>query len=144
MYFQNLGTCIIVLNKDQKKVLLGKRINSYKSGFYGLPGGRLELEEEILSGGERELLEETGLKANTLKYAGVVHEKKADHTFVHFALICTDFEGEPTVVEKDKCQSWQWFDLQNLPEDILPGHKAALEIYLNPHPHNFKDIFSVD
>ncbi|MBI2028866.1 NUDIX domain-containing protein [Candidatus Gottesmanbacteria bacterium] len=128
---QPIGVCVITINKD-KKILLGKRKNSYKAGMYGLPGGRLDLNESLVGCVERELLEETGLAGQNFKYIGVVREKQQGYNFIHFAFSCNDFKGEPKVVEKEKCESWDWYSLDNLPKEILPGHKAAIDIFINP------------
>jgi 8-oxo-dGTP diphosphatase len=139
---EKLGTCVIVLSKDKQKVLLGKRLNCYKSGHYGLPGGRVEITEQIFECVKRELLEETGLTANSVEYLGVIRELQTDYSFVHFAFVCHDFSGEPFVPEPDKCEAWEWFTLEKIPQNILPGHIAAIDIFLNPHFPPIRDISS--
>lgn len=137
---QTLGTCIIVLDSTKEKVLLGKRLNSYKSGMYGLPGGRLEITEQLMECSKRELLEETGLKADFLEYVGVIRELQEGYSFIHFAFLCHDFKGDPKVTEPDKCEAWEWFQINNLPNNLLSGHQAALEIFLNPERGSLRDI----
>ncbi len=44
---------------------MGLRKNAYKSGFFGFPGGRLDVGEPIDACVKRELLEETGIKASS-------------------------------------------------------------------------------
>jgi ADP-ribose pyrophosphatase YjhB (NUDIX family) len=45
---QSIGTCVVLTNTNNQ-ILLGKRKNSYKAGYFGLPGGRIELNEKIES-----------------------------------------------------------------------------------------------
>ena len=59
---QLIGACVIVQNSHQQ-ILLGKRLNSYKSGFWGIPGGRIELGESITQSAQRELFEETSVQS---------------------------------------------------------------------------------
>ena len=46
------------LIKDNK-ILLGKRLNVAGHGQWGLPGGHLEENEDLIEAAKRELLEET-------------------------------------------------------------------------------------
>lgn len=127
-----IGVCVVVLNDSRTHVLLGKRLNSYKAGMLGIPGGRVEVKETILDCGERELLEETSLKSQKLEYLGAIRElQDGEYNFVHFAFACSEFEGTPTTVEPDKCEGWEWYPLNDLPDGILPGHKAAIDMYLD-------------
>ena len=140
MSSQQIGVCILVFDKTIKKVLLGKRKNSYKAGMYGIPGGKLELKESVLNCGKRELAEETGLQANSLKYLGVIPELQEVNNFIHFAFVCTDYSGKPKLMEPEKCESWDWYSLNKLPEYVLPGHKAAINLYKNPDSINLIDL----
>lgn len=120
------GTCVIVSNA-QNEILLGKRINCFRAGTYGLPGGRLEVNETIKDSARRELNEETGLEPKKIIFLGTVRENCDGYDFIHFVYSCNEFIGQPKTVEPDKCASWQWYDLEDLPE-LLPGHKLALKL----------------
>jgi hypothetical protein len=37
------------------------------------------------------------------------------------------WQGEPRVVEPDKCVSWGWWPPEALPEPIVPYTRAAIE-----------------
>jgi len=113
------------------QVLLGERMNCYKSGYWGMPGGRVELNESLDSAVRRELKEETGLISDEIKYLGVVRESQKSHDFVHFVYICSRYEGEVTLQEPDKCKGWMWFDICKLPDKVMVGHEKALELYNN-------------
>jgi 8-oxo-dGTP diphosphatase len=138
---QLLGTCVIVLSKDGKNTLLGKRKNSYQSGFYGLPGGRVEGPEKLIDCARRELKEETELTAKSIKFLGVIRDFRPEgYTFTHFAFLCKEFNGEPKVTEPNKCEEWKWFEIDKIPKNTLIGHLAAIEILLNPDKENLKDV----
>ena len=124
---QQIGTAVIVVN-DENKILLGKRKNSSKAGCYGLPGGRLEKKEKLIACAVRELKEETNLDSKDISYLCVVKEWQADenHDFVHFIYVCREWTGKLELLEPDKCEAWQWFELDNLPENVLPGHLAGI------------------
>ncbi len=137
---QFIGTCVIVLDKRQTKLLLGKRINAYKAGMYGLPGGRVSYTELLTDGAIREFAEETGLQAKELTYVGVVREKQEGYSFIHFAFVCKTYQGTLEMKEPEKCEKWEWFSFNSLPENILPGHKAAIEMFLTKNGFPLKDL----
>lgn len=136
---QPIGVCIVVFNKDNH-ILLGKRLNSYKSGSYGLPGGRVEIKEKLIDAVHRELAEETGLKTHSLEYVGVVRELQEGYNFIHFIFTCRDYKGEPKALEPTKCESWDWYLPNTLPQDILPGHMAGIEMLVNPSESKIRDL----
>ncbi len=125
---QPIGTCAILLN-SKNQVLLGKRKNSYKAGFYGLPGGRIEINEPVAQAIQREVEEETGLTLHNLEYLGVVRENQGDYDFIHFVFVAKDVDQKPVLCEPEKCEGWEWIDLSDLPEGILPGHEAAVKVF---------------
>ncbi len=125
---QNIGTCSLLINHEGK-ILLGKRKNSYKAGMYGLPGGRIELNEPIESSIQREVMEETGLQLDSLKYFGVVRENQGKYDFIHFVFVSENVNQTPTLIEPDKCEGWEWMDASNFDGEILAGHKAAIQLY---------------
>lgn len=139
MHPQYSGVFIIVINKSNQ-VLLGKRKDNYKAGMYGFPGGRLELNETLIDCAKRELDEEIGLKVNALKYVGVIREVQEGYNFIHFAFVCDDYIGQPQLKEPNKCESWNFYSVDKLPDTILPGHKAGLSMYVKTGAENYSDL----
>jgi len=127
---QPIGTCAIITN-SQNQVLLGKRKNSYKAGMYGLPGGRIELNELIATAITREVEEETGIKSLSFTFVGVVRENQGKYDFIHFVFSAQISNQEPVLCEPDKCEGWEWIDVASDLTQVLPGHKAGIEMYKN-------------
>ncbi len=127
---QNLGSCVVVMDKNGR-VLMGVRKNAYHSGWWGIPGGRIELGEGVEETARRELEEETGLVAKKLKLVGVVRDNQGDYDFIHFAYVCSEYEGEVELREPEKCERWEWISKDNLPSKLLRGHVKALELAEN-------------
>ncbi len=113
---------------EQNQVLLGKRKNSCKSGFYGFPGGIIDGAEKIKDCAARELQKETTLIAKDLQYLGVVKEWQGNHNFVHFVYICREWSSQLQTNEPQKCAGWKWFDIDQLPKKILAGHKQSINL----------------
>jgi 8-oxo-dGTP diphosphatase len=126
---QPIGACSLLLN-SQGQVLMGKRKNAYKAGLYGMPGGRIELNELVLETIKREVLEETGLSVSDFTFVGIVRENQSEYDFIHFIYVANVGDREPQLMEPDKCEGWEWLDLEASHENILPGHKAGIELYL--------------
>lgn len=129
---QNIGTCIILVSSEGK-FLLGKRKNAYKSGSYGLPGGRIELNEPMSDAIQRETAEETAIELNHLDYVGVVRENQGGYDFIHFVFTASVGDSKAELLEPDKCEGWQWVDadfLESKSNEILPGHYAGIELFL--------------
>lgn len=136
---QPIGTCIIVLNKDQTKLLLGKRKNAFRAGWYGTPGGRINPGEPTQKSAIRELEEETGVKVDKLRYLGIAKEFQDGFDFIHFGFVCEQHKGEIKNQEPEKCEGWEWFGLNHLPKKILTGHKVLIDMYRQQNPINLVD-----
>jgi len=124
-----LKVAVYILLIKENKILLGRRFNTgWQDGNYGLPSGHLEENETMIHGLLRETKEETGVdvKSEDAKFVHVMHRKSI---YVDFFFIAKHWIGEPKVMEKDKCDDMQWFPLNDLPKNIVPSVKFAIENY---------------
>lgn len=64
---------VIIMLKNNNKVLVQERLKHPYYGFYGYPGGKIRWGESIIEAGIRELKEETNLESGLI-YRGVYHE----------------------------------------------------------------------
>ena len=122
------GACAILRN-TQGKILLGQRKNSYKAGLFGLPGGRVELNEFLTTSIAREVTEETGLENLSYRFVGAIRENQGDYDFTHFVFAAEIGNQQPQLCEPEKCAGWEWFDAGTLPE-TLHGHLSGIALYL--------------
>lgn len=58
---------VIAVTDDKKIVLVNEKRDKYKDRVYSLPSGRVDKESKPEEGAQRELREETGLRAETLE-----------------------------------------------------------------------------
>lgn len=132
-----IGVGVMILN-DKGQVLLGKRKASHGTGEWCYPGGHQEFGEKLFETARREALEETGLEVDDFKLVSVFDEMryiKSDGK--HYLNVCLQtkvVKGEPKVMEPDKCEAWEWFDLDNLPQPIFEPSEAVLIKYLEQKP----------
>lgn len=111
------------------KILMGRRFNTgWQDGNYGLPAGHLESGETIIEGLLREVKEESDVDVSS-EDVDFVHTMHRKGRYIDLFFIAKTWSGEPRVVEKDKCDDIQWFPLDNLPKNIVPSVKFAIESY---------------
>lgn len=116
-----------VLFVKDKQVLLGYRKNTEAyENFWGTPGGRIEANEEPKEAAIRESKEEVDLTPVDLK--GPAYTLDEYGVAGHFYL-CTEWQGEPINVEPHKCRELKWFDIDDLPENIIPMTHKAFEFF---------------
>lgn len=136
---QKPGVGVGVMILKENKVLLGKRhTNPQKAsselhgeGSWTMPGGKLHFREELEEAAVREVLEETGIKIKSIELISVSNDKTGDSHFVTIGFLCTDFEGEPKIMEPDEITQWGWFALNNLPSPIFPPSGKIIRNYLD-------------
>ena len=129
--FPRIGIACIVLQKG--KILLGKRRGSHATDCWGAPGGHLEFGENVEDCAARELLEETGLKALSVR-AGPWVENLMDNGTKHYVTIFAfidKFEGRLCLLEPHKCAGWEWFDIDSLPTPLFLPIPSLLIKYPN-------------
>ncbi len=127
----HVGINVFVVKNN--KLLLGKRRNIFGSGTWGLPGGHLENRESMKAAAARELEEETGLKANEFEFTNVVNDRKQGRNHLHYlqiGFIAKEVEGDPMVKEPKRCEVWDWFPINNLPQEIFPAHKSQIQLFI--------------
>lgn len=119
----------VMIFKDGK-ILLGKRKNSHGEGEYAWPGGHLEYMEGIEQCARRETLEEAGIEITNVKFLRLLNFKDyAPKHYVDILLIADWKSGQPKVLEPDKCENWDWYDIDNLPEPLFKALYSGIEAY---------------
>ena len=114
-----------------KKVLLGKRRGAHGAGTWALPGGHLDPGESISECAIREVMEETALNLQSVSHSGFTDDYFVAELRHYITLFVeasdTHFSGEPQNCEPDKCESWHWFDWDDMPQPLFPPLKSLVE-----------------
>ena len=119
------------------QVLLGERIPSIGSSWgptWGPPGGHLELGESFEICAIREAKEEIGIDIIGPQFFAVTNDFYAPDNKHHVSIFmkCTLQEGQiVTNTEPDKISRWEWFDWDNLPENMFLAMQNLKALSLN-------------
>ncbi|MCW1892311.1 MAG: NUDIX domain-containing protein [Candidatus Uhrbacteria bacterium] len=123
-----VGVNVMVV-KDGK-VLLGKRKGAHGEGEYASPGGSLEMMESFAACATRETLEECGIRIKNVRFQFCANSLHFDpRHYVCIGMIADWESGDPVNLEPDKCESWDWYDLDALPEPLFIYCRMAITSY---------------
>lgn len=128
---QGARQAVLPLFLREGKILLQLRQNTgFRDGFWDFAGsGHIEQGERAKTAACREIKEELGLTV-TEKDLTFLHLSQlvfADRTYIYFYFMVERFEGTPAIMEPEKCRDLAWFALENLPTQLIPERREALE-----------------
>lgn len=119
----------VMIFKDGK-VLLGKRKNAHGEGSYAWPGGHMEYMESFEDCAKRETMEEAGIEIQNVKFLRLMNLKTyTPKHYVDIGLVAEWKNGEPKIMEPEKCEGWAWYDLDNLPQPLFSTLPSYFEAY---------------
>ena len=125
---QKIRVGIGVMVFKDGKTLAGKRKGAHGVGEYAWPGGHLEFMESFADCAKRETLEECGLEITNIRFQFLANIKKYGNThYTHIGLVADWKSGEPKVLEPHKCESWDWFDVDSLPENLFEACRLSVD-----------------
>lgn len=103
------GTIILKNNK----VLMVRENKKECYGKWAFPAGHVEVGETIIDGAQRELLEETGCKANLKKAFPIIMHNHKDKVLimVHFL---ADLIDDNSQYNKEEIQEIKWIDIDEI------------------------------
>lgn len=120
------------VNVGGKLLLLEIANRKSEGGSWGVPAGKIELDEAPLHGAKRELLEETGVDIsleNSFQSLGQLYISKPNIDYIYHAF-AVHLDRLPTVNLSNEHTSYKWVSRQEA--EVLPlmnGAKEALDFY---------------
>lgn len=99
------------LIKCNKVVVTKYKEENKKSGYYDIPGGKIEEGERPEETAIREMREETGLKVKNLRYKGNMIIEYPNRIFDFDVFITNESEGKPQEFEENTSE---WIDIKKL------------------------------
>ena len=127
---KNIPAAYLALIKDNQ-ILLQRRFNTgYEDGNYSLVAGHVDEKETFTQCIIRESKEEAGilLDPKDLEVAHVMHRNAGEENErVDVFFKANKWKGKIENKEPHKCDDLAWFDLNNLPSNIIPCVRRALD-----------------
>ncbi len=120
----------LIINTENQ-VLLEYRTNTqWFAHYYGLVGGSIGEHESAMQALAREVYEEIGITFNSqdAQFVHVMHFMGETRPCVAFFYIIRTWQGDIINKEKNKHDHLAWFSLDNLPDQLIPRHRKALEL----------------
>lgn len=130
-----VGAIVIILD-ERGRLLLQQR--KYPYGYWGIPGGLMELEESTEDAARREIYEETHLEIGNLNlinvYSGPQNYCKAENGDEFFvvtvAYYTRDVKGQ-MVMDDSESLSLAYFHPNELPDDLVRSHQSIIQEFLS-------------
>lgn len=109
---------VFFYSNDNKRYLYLLRTDSKHSPNWGIPGGKIESDETLFEGIERECLEEIGFFPERAKLVPI--QKFVNNSFVYHTFFCeVDREFIPTL--NDEHTGYAWVKENQYPKPLHPG-----------------------
>jgi ADP-ribose pyrophosphatase YjhB (NUDIX family) len=129
---------IFLILTSGNKVLLGKREGTgYADGTWNLPSGKMEIDEDAVTGVLRESREEIGIRLDLqdVRLVTTVHHRNAEGGSRIGLFFAADHDaarhGQPFNAEPNKCSEVGWFPLDGLPDPTYRYTSAGLKAFLH-------------
>jgi len=131
-FVQPYVACYVILRRDNKAAFVLRSNTGWMDGYYGVaPAGRVEKGETILQAAVREAKEEVGvvIRPGDLNHLTTcyLYNPEQDITWVNVCFEAAKWEGEVVNAEPEVHGSLDWFDIDNLPDNVVPSHRFIFE-----------------
>lgn len=140
-----IGTLGYVLSPDRQRVLLvhrNARADDEHLGKYNGLGGKLEADEDVLSGMRREILEEAQIECTSLLLRGTISWPgfgKNGEDWLGFIFLIDAFEGTPPARNEEGPLEWIELDrMMDLP--MWEGDRQFLPLVFDNDPRAFHGV----
>lgn len=134
--FKITTAAYLILTKDNKILLSLRENTSFMDAMWGLPSGHLEENETIADACVREIKEEINLDIDKkdLELSTTIFRNCKNiggNDYLVFFFTTDKYSGILKNNEENKCGGLEFFDIDNLPKNIIEYIKIAINNYLN-------------
>lgn len=122
--------------ENNKVVAIKYKEGNRKSGYYDIPGGKIEQGESSKQTAIREVKEETGLDISKLKNKGIMTLEYPDRIYYFDILFTNKYKGETQEFEENTSE---WIDIN----ELLKSDKVLSDTIILKQPY-LKDLLNDD
>lgn len=115
---ENISAGIFFYSNNTNRFLYLLRNDSRNPNNWGIPGGKIEADETLLEGLERECIEEIGTFPKNAKLIPI--QKFINHTFTYHTFFCK-LDSEFIPVLNEEHSGYAWLDANTYPKPLHPG-----------------------
>lgn len=120
---------VFSMSEGRTRVLLVNRGKEPYKGKWAVPGGFIEIDEELEDAVARELQEETGLTGVRLEqmhtFGRCGRDPRGRQISIAYTGIAT--AGQDKIRPGDDAAKAKWFDIENLPKDLAFDHNEMIK-----------------
>ena len=124
-HYPHIHPCVIVLIRRGRELLLTRK-TEWPAGRYSLVAGFLDFGECLEEAVHREVLEETGVRVNNVRYIGSQSWPFPSQLMAGFV---ADYAGGELQVDHSELEDARWFSLDALP--ALPPRRSIARYILD-------------
>ena len=109
----------LIFIQKENSFLLGYKKRGFGANRWNGFGGKVEKNESIFEGAQRELKEESGVSSSKLKFVGLItftFKKKPEEALRVHVFKSSEFSGE--IIETEEMKP-KWFDFKEIPYDNM-------------------------
>lgn len=124
---------IAFLCSHQETLLIKRACTGFADGFYSLVGGKVEQGETARHAIHREVKEEIDLDIpeEAFELVHTFHRKGTENELIVLVFKADVTGMHPVNKEPEKHDDLRFFNIRELPENIVPAHKQAIECVSN-------------
>lgn len=131
--FRVVPAAYVALRRDDRVLLIRRANTGYMDGYWALVAGHVEQGESVCAAAVREAAEEVGvtLAPEDLTPLCCMHRTGGNGEWIDeradFFFAATRWTGEPTLQEPEKADDLGWFELDALPDPVVPHEVVVLD-----------------
>ena len=136
-----------VIHNDSKEIFISRRKkNQFMSGYWELPGGKVENNEDLSSALKRELFEEIGIKIEKYNLIQTIQQEYPKRIINLSVYVIEKYSGTPAGKEG---QDFSWSSIEKIEEyELLPTMLKIINrlslpnsYWITPDNHNSNSVF---
>jgi len=132
--FQVVPAAYLLMRRENEVLLQLRQNTGYRDGYWAAAAaGHVEAGESVYDAALREAREELGIELarGALAPLCAMHRTHGNgrpvDERVDFFFTCTEWAGDPRLMETDKAADLRWFQLDQLPDKVVPHEFVVLE-----------------